>query len=357
MTTTDSLATSRGQRRPLAHPVSEAGRFGLPALGAVLLILFSLLLPDTFATWSNYRFLLDGQTEVAILALSGMLPLLIGEFDLSIAATLGLSQIIMVGLVAQHGFPVWLAVTVSLAVASAIGAVNGLLIVKWQVNAFVATLASQSVVAGLGLWYTGGQTIFQNVPPALTGIARNDLFGLPLPAVYLAVLTVGLWILTSRTGLGRRMLAVGSNRRAATMLGIRSDRCVIGAFVASSVLAAVAGIVLGARLGSASTSSGVEMLLPALAGAFLGATTITPGRFNVVGTVVAIYTVSITLSGLQQLGAPIWVQPVFNGVVLACAVALSGAAVRSRQARAAKQVRSKPDSVSGNDPEEIDHVQ
>lgn len=102
----------------------------------------------------------------------------------------------------------------------------------------------------------------------------------------------------------------------------------------SSFLAGLAGVVLGSRLGTASPSTGGSLLLPAFAGAFLGATTVRPGRFNVLGTIIAVYMLAVAVAGLQQMGAPVWFEPVFNGCALVLAVASSQWALRQRRRRA-----------------------
>jgi len=172
------------------------------------------------------------------------------------------------------------------------------------------------------------------VPRSLTSLARGSVFGIPLPVLYAVAAAAILWFVLGRLPIGRRLYAVGGNRRAAQLSGIRADRLVIASFAASGVLAALAGVVLGSQLGSVVPGGESAYLLPAFAGAFLGATAIQPGRFNAVGTVLAAYTLSVAVSGLQQLGAPAWVQPVFNGTVLVIAVGLSGYATRVKAARA-----------------------
>jgi ribose transport system permease protein len=184
------------------------------------------------------------------------------------------------------------------------------------------------------VWYTGGAPIYTGVPKSLTQLARGHLAGIPNPVIYVAFVTVVLWFVLARLPLGRRLYAVGGNRRAAELSGIRSDRILIATFIGSGLLAAAAGVVLGSQLGSVVPGGETTYLLPAFAGAFLGATALTPGRFNPIGAVLATYTLSVAVSGLQQLGAPFWVQPVFNGTVLLVAVGLSGYAARSKAVRA-----------------------
>lgn len=333
-----SLAKARQasprKRQQSSATTSVVARYGLGLILIALLIGFSLARPSSFATWDNYRSILNNEAVVVLLALAAMMPLIVGEFDLSVAGILGVAQALVTGLCALQGLPPGLAVVLSVLAGAALGLLNGLIVVKLKINAFVATLASSTVMGGVIIWYTNGSPIYQGVPSSLTSIARNDVVGVPLPVIYTAVVAVLLWFLLARLPIGRRLYAVGGNRRAAQLSGIPADRLVIASFAASGALAAVAGVILGSRLGSTVPGSEGAYLLPAFAGAFLGATAIQPGRFNAVGTVLAAYTLSVAISGLQQLGAAPWVRPVFNGTVLVVAVGLSGYASRLKASRA-----------------------
>jgi ribose transport system permease protein len=336
-----------------------AGRYGMVFLLLILLIVFSALRPESFATWQNYRSILDNQTVIVLLAMATMVPLIVGQFDLSVAATLSLSQTLALGLASAHGWPVLLSLAVAVLVGGAVGLFNGLVVVKLKVSAFIATLASATLVGGLGVWFSGGEVIYGDVPEAILNL-NAKIQGFPLSVLYVIVVALVLWVALTRHPVGRRMYAVGANPRAATLTGVASNRYVIAAFVVSGILAAVAGILLGARLGSAQPSSGDALLLPAYAGAFLGATAITPGRFNVVGTVVSVYAVAIAVSGLQQVGTSAWFINVFQGAILIAAVALSGYAHRARLNRARKiqlaRLRgesSVDDSADDRVPEEV----
>ncbi|NYJ01993.1 ribose transport system permease protein [Nocardioides thalensis] len=313
---------------------SWLSRYGLALILLILVVGFSLARPASFATPDNYRAILNNQAVVVLLALAAMMPLIVGEFDLSVAGVLGTGQALVCGLCALQGLSPTVAIALALAAGAAIGLVNGLVIVKLKITAFVTTLATSTVLGGTVVWYTGGAPIYTGVPQSLTRLARGHLLGVPLPVVYVFLVTVLLWFVLSRLPVGRRLYAVGGNRRAAELSGIRADRVIIGSFVASGLLASAAGVILGSQLGSVVPGGEATYLLPAFAGAFLGATAITPGRFNPVGAVLAAYTLSVAVSGLQQLGAPFWVQPVFNGSVLIVAVGLSGYAARAKAARA-----------------------
>ena len=310
------------------------GRYGLAALAVALLVFFSIAERDSFATLDNYRAILDNQTIVVLLAFAAMVPLIVGRFDLSVAAVLSISHVFAVGLIVKQGWSPWAAIGVTLLIAIAIGLVKGILVVALRVDAFVATLGTSSVVGGIALAYTSGKTIFGKVPRSFTDLARGRLGGVPHPVILVAVVAAIVGVVLAALPVGRRMYATGGNERAARLTGIATNRYVIGAFVTSSLLAGLAGVVLGSRLGTASPSTGGSLLLPAFAGAFLGATTVRPGRFNVAGTILAVYTLAIAVAGLQQMGAPVWFEPVFNGAALVLAVAASQWALRQRQRRA-----------------------
>jgi ribose transport system permease protein len=142
-----------------------------------------------------------------------------------------------------------------------------------------------------------------------------------------------LWVVFELTAWGRSAFAVGGNARAALIAGVRVDRLTIQCFVLAGVFASLAGILSVMILGSANPNVGPDFLLPAFAGAFLGATSIRPGRYNAIGTFVAVYLLASGITGLQQLGAASYIEQFFNGGALLLAVALSGWAAARRRAR------------------------
>lgn len=313
-------------------------RFGLLGVLVLIALVFSLLKPETFGTWDNFRSILNAQVGVAFLAFAATLPLVVGEFDLSIASVFTLTQILVVGLVLQHSWSVPLAIAVSMGAAALIGLVNGIAVSRFGVNSFIVTLASGSIAIGATLAYSQGESIYGEAPASLTSIARDELLGIPLPVVYAALAAILLTLVLSRFPSGRRMYAIGSNKRAAQLTGIRTGRYVVATFVASACLAGVGGVLLGSELGAASSDTGQSLLIPAFAGAFLGATAFVPGRFNIPGALVAVFVVGVAVAGLQQVGVALWVKPVFEGAMLFFAVGLSAwtARLQSRLARLAR---------------------
>ena len=223
----------------------------------------------------------------------------------------------------------------------------GMLVVRFKINSLIATLAVGNVLYGIVLWFTGGTILFQNVPPGFLAIAGRSLLGLPLPIWYGIALVIAVEVVLQFLPLGRRLYAIGGNRRAALLTGIRVPGLIVGTLGFSALLSGVGGIIIASRLGSAQPELGPSFLMPVIAAAFLGATTIRPGRYNALGTAVAVYVVAVIVTGLQQIGVPFWAESIVYGTALATGVGLSGRLTRMReeesrrnQLRAIKEGRS-----------------
>lgn len=316
MSTTRPPSRSAGQRIG-----GVASRYGIVIVLIAIVLLFSVLRPDTYPTIGNFGSILQGNSAIVFLALGFMIPLIVGGFDLSIAAVASLSGILVAGLTSRGVITQWpLAILVAVLVAAFFGAVNGVLVAYAKLNSLVVTLATQSVVAGVILLYTSGLVIYDGIPKDFLALGQSRPFGIPLPFVFVVLVGLVLWFLLYYRPVGRKLYAIGASADAARLTGIRVKPLTVGAFMASSVLAALGGTLQAAQVGSASPSAGAEYLLPAIAACFLGETSIRRGYYNVWGTVTAVFLVAAGTSGLFMLGAQAWVQPVFNGVVLVGAI-------------------------------------
>jgi ribose transport system permease protein len=303
--------------------------YGLVILAALLALVFSLLLPDTFPTWLNVRSLLSDKAVVAMLSLAATIPMMTGKIDLTVGYGVVLWHILAISLQID-GLPWPVAVLAVLALGTLFGLVNGILVEIAQIDSFIATLGTGTVTYAVALWWTGGRQVIGRLSPDFFVLDTASILGIPIPAFYVAGLALVLWILSVYTPLGRYFYAIGANPRAAELNGIPTRRYVMLAFMMSGCITAIAGVVLAARLRVGQASVGLEFLLPALVGAFLGSTTITPGRVNVWGTVVGIVILAIGISGIEQLGGAFWVEPAFNGATLLVAIGLAGWTGRRR---------------------------
>lgn len=298
----------------------RAAALALPALLVGFIVLFSLLEPDLFFTSDNLRSILLTQAVLAILALATMIPLVLGEFDLSVGANLGLGAILSAGLQVKSGMGFGPAILIAIAACTLVGLINGLVVVRLKINAFIATLAMSTILGSVVLWYSGGDTLSSGISSSFKSLGHDYLWEIPLPVVYVIVVAVILWYLLEMTPLGRRMYAIGGSSEASRLSGIRVDLITIGAFALTGLIAGLAGVVQSAELGSGNPTIGPSFLLPAFAAAFLGATAIKVGKFNVIGTVLAVLTLQTGITGLQLIGAPYYIEGLFNGFALLIAV-------------------------------------
>ncbi|HTW29700.1 MAG TPA: ABC transporter permease [Acetobacteraceae bacterium] len=313
--------------------VSEfISNYGLALVFVLVMVAFGLLRPTTFLSASNINNILVGQSVTAMLALAEMVPLATRQFDLSVGFHLGMAQVLIVALQVDQNLSWPAATAIVLAIALLVGLFNAILVTVFSIDSFIATMGVGTLLYGVSNWYTGGQQIVGMNLPETFGNLTQIVGHVPLPAVYVAIVAIVLWIVTERLPVGRALYVIGASPRAAELIGIRVARHVGGAFVVSGLLSGIAGIMLGSILQAGTPSVGPEYLLPAFAATLLGATSIRPGRVNVVGTLLAVLILAFSFSGVQQLGAPFFVQYFFNGGILIIAVGLSVyAAARRRQ--------------------------
>ncbi len=310
--------------------------YGLPILTVLLIIFFSILLPTTFPTYLNFRSILADKAIIALLSLAATIPMMAGRIDLTVGFGIVMWHILAIGLIIKFGVPWPLAMLIVLACAALVGLFNGLLVEVAQIDSFIATLGTGTILYAVALWFTEGRQITGPLPSAFIALNTISVFGIPIPAIYVILLAIVLWIISERLPLGRHVYAIGANEKAAALNGIPVRAYVIGVFVASGVIAGFAGCVLAAKLRIGQANVGLDYLLPALVGAFLGSTTIKPGRVNVWGTIFGVLILAVGISGIQQLGGAFFVEPLFNGTTLVISIALAAFAQRRR----AKVVRA-----------------
>jgi ribose transport system permease protein len=304
---------------------------GLLVFGILLVIFFSILLPTTFTGSQTFRAILGNNTTVGLLAMAEMMVIATGNYDLSIAYNVGLMHITAMGLLTDANVPWPLVVVLTVGVGGLVGWLNGLLVEYARIDSFIATLGVGTILYGVGTWYTNGTQLVGNVPQAFADLNDARLLSIPLPTYMVAAVALLSWGVLEHVPIGRQLYAIGSNRKAAELTGIRARRLVMGAFVCSGLIVGLAGVLLAARLQVAQSSVGPEFLLPAFVGALLGATTIRPGRVNAWGTIVAVLALAIGIAGLQQLGNSFFVEPIFQGAALIISVGLAGYAARRRK--------------------------
>ena len=313
-----------------------AGRYSLVLVFVAILVGFTIANPDVFPTRQNAQTIAATNAVICLLALAAMLPLVVGRFDISVGFQLGLAQGLCAGLIVNSGMPAGLAVAIVVAAGALVGAVNGLLVAYLRLDSFIVTLGVGILVLGVNEAYTKDLQITGAMPQLFADLGRDTVAGVPLPFVYVLVVAAVLWVMLEYTAWGRKAFATGGSERAAALAGVDTRRVTLQCFVATGVICALAGVLSVMMLGGSSPVIGLSSLLPAFAGAFLGATAIRPGRYNAIGTVLAVYLLAAGITGLQQLGVAFYVQEFFNGGALLVAVATSALIARRRRNAAAR---------------------
>lgn len=323
---------SRREGRERRGDVSFAGRWGLLGFFILMVIVFSVAAPDIFPTVATAQSIGQSNSVIALLALGALVPLVVGEYDLTIGAMVGLAAITFSKL-HQGGIPFVPALVLTALLGVFVGLVNAFCITILRVSSLITTLGVASIISGFTANLTGGQTVTAGIPKGLSSFTQGYWASVPRLVFVVLAAALVLWFVLEHTPLGRELYAVGMNRESARLMGGRIQRDIMIAFAVSGFLAAIAGVLQLSVLQAVQPDVGASLLLPALAVAFLGASTIRPGWFNVWGTLIGVLVVQTGIVGLDDIGVPYWVEPVFDGTVLIVAVSVSTLAFAPMRAR------------------------
>jgi ribose transport system permease protein len=291
-------------------------------LWAMFIVVFGIWKPNLFLSSATAHSIASSQAVAAMLALALLIPLTAGVYDLSVGATINVSAILAINLQTQHQFGIWEAMLTTVVICAGIGAVSGFVVVVLKVNSFVATLGMATVVSAVQTMVSGQSQPLPPKDPAWNLLTQREVFGFQIVVLYLLVLALLVSWLLDHTPVGRYLYAIGGNREAARLTGVRVGRWSWLSLIASASVAGIAGVFYGSLSGP-SLTFGQGLLLPAFAAVFLGSTQFTPGRANVWGTVLAVYVLATGVQGLQFVTGVLWLNDMFNGVALIAAVSFA----------------------------------
>jgi ribose transport system permease protein len=308
-------------RRPLRSYLEAYAFLGLLA-GAFVFFSVWPATAAVFPTTANLQILFGSSTVIAIAALASLIPLVCNEWDLSVGASAALASVYAAVALTNGTSPV-LAIALAVGVGVAVGLANAILVTRLDVNAVITTLGISIIIAGIITLKTGGITVAGAIPTAVTDFGTLTWFGIPRSVVALAVVAALVYYLLEHTPYGRYLYALGSNRSAARLTGIRIKMVVGTTFVIAGALCGAAGVLQVARAGGANPRLAEAILLPALAAAFLSAAAIRPGRYNVGGVLVSVYFLAVLNNGLNLAGAPEYVSNFVNGGALIVGVGVA----------------------------------
>ncbi len=295
----------------------------LPLAWVVVIIGFGLHSPHQFLTIANFSNIFGSQAVLFVLTMALLMPLTNGDLDLSVGALSGLVSMVIAVLNVNDGIAIVPCIIIGLVVGLVCGLINGLIVVRFDVNPFIITLATGTVFGGIQEWLSQEQTIVGVSPKLSEWTFGKQLLGIPLEFYYGLVIMLIMWYVLTLTPFGQRALFVGQSREVARLSGFKVGSMRLWGFVIAGFVAAISGVLFVGTTGSASAGTGADLLLPAYAAAFLGLTSIQPGRFNAIGSGIAVYFLATGVAGLELLGAQNYVQSLFYGVVLVIAVVLS----------------------------------
>jgi ribose transport system permease protein len=324
------LADDPGRARLRARRFRLLESSMLPLAWVLVIIGFGVAEPSTFLTMGNFSTIFGSQAVLFMLTMALLVPLTNNDIDLSVGAMSGLVSMVVAILNTQQGMPIFWACIVGLVIGLFAGLVNGVLVIWFNANSFIITLGTGTVLSGLAEWMSHELTI-TGVSASLSNVTFTDEFlDIPLEFYFGLVVMLVMWYLLTYTPFGQRALFIGQSREVARLSGFKVGAARIQGFVIAGGIAALSGILFVGTTGSATPGDGNTLLLPAYAAAFLGLTTIQPGRFNAIGSGIAVYFLATGVAGLQLKGYGDWVQSVFYGAVLVVAVVMSRVLARRR---------------------------
>ncbi|WP_026783789.1 ABC transporter permease [Pleomorphomonas koreensis] len=298
-------------------------------IGFLLVVaFFAIEIPDTFMTAKNWLNISQQVSMLAVVAFTMTIVMAMGDFDLSVGSMASLAGIVA-ALAFRDGQAVWMGVMLALVVGLLGGLLNGALIAYVGILPFVATLGTLTVYSGLAFLVSGGKTIFgRDIPQVFSGFARAGLplsgtVSLPALTILAALVLAAVWFTLEQTAFGRRLYAIGGNKEAARLAGIRVKRLRFLAFGLSGLGAATAGLMYASRVASANPTQGSGLMLDAIAAVFLGMTMSEEGEPHVLATLVGVMILGVLGNGLTQMSIDSYVREVLIGTIIVLAVASS----------------------------------
>jgi ribose transport system permease protein len=295
----------------------------LPVAWILLIIGFGIDEPSQFLSLANFSNIFGSQAVLFVLTMALLVPLTNGDIDLSVGATSGLVSMVIAILNVQDGLPIIWCCVIGLGVGALAGLLNSFAVIRFNADPFIITLGTGTVFSGIAEWLSGEQTITGVAPSLSQWTFVNQFLGIPLEFYFGLVIMLIAWYVLTFTPFGQRALFVGQSREVARLSGFRVNSVRMQGFLVAGLVSAISGILFVGTTGSASPGTGDTLLLPAYAAAFLGLTTIQPGRFNAIGSGISVYFLATGVAGLELLGAQDYVQQLFYGAVLVIAVVIS----------------------------------
>lgn len=287
-------------------------------IGLLILCLVITIITPRFLSVGNIKNVLTQVSVNAVIAIGMSFVILTGGIDLSVGSILAVSAAAAASIMKSTG-NIYLAIIVALAIGCFIGVVNGVLISKGKIQAFIVTLATMTIFRGVTYVYTNGTPI-SGLGQNFSGIGNKTILGLPIPVVIMVVVFGIAFYVLSQTRYGRYLYALGGNEDSARLSGINTDKVKTLVYVISGATAALSGIIVTSRIGSASPNAGVGFELDAIAAVVVGGTSLSGGEGSVVGTIIGALIIGVLNNGLNLINVSPFYQAIVKGLVILLAV-------------------------------------
>jgi ribose transport system permease protein len=301
----------------------------LTAFLVVLSTAITIIAPRFLAVY-NIAVITRQTSFVALVSLAQMTVMVAGLIDLSVGAVAGFTGILAAWLMVNTGFDPWLCLFLGILAGALIGLINGLLVTRLNLNAFISTLSVSFVLTGAVMVVTEGWAIHQ-VPDKITWIGQGTVGPVPIPTLIVVLMAVVLSFVLNRTYIGRHIYALGGNEEAAVLVGIRVQRIKLLLFGISGVLSSLSGVLMVARLASGQPTIGQTWMLPSFAAPILGGTAMSGGVGSVAGTLVGAIIMGVIQNGVVMSGMSVYWENVVIGLVLILAIFVDSLRERARQ--------------------------
>ncbi len=310
-------------------------KYGTIMVTVIAVLFFSLSL-DNFMRLDNITNIFRSVSIVCLIALAITMSLTVDGFDLSVGAVAGFASVIAAKIMVIWEMGPVIAIIVPLLVGVLVGCLNAFLIIKIQISDMLTTLSMMFVLTGVSITFQGGSAIYNYMPlpnnagmapgtmhPAYLFIGQGKIFGIPFPVIIMLVVVALVHVFLNYTKYGRYLYMVGGNEEAAKLSGIPTKKYRLLAYIFSGFIAALGGLVLGARLGSGEVDAGATYLMDAVAAAFIGFSVLGIGKANALGTLLGALLMGILLNGLVMMDFPYYSQDIVKGLVLILGLGLT----------------------------------
>ena len=289
-------------------------------IGLVLLCIVITIVTPNFLSVSNITNVFTQVSVNAIIAIGMTFVILTGGIDLSVGSTLAISGAVGASIVKSTG-NVFLAIIVAAVIGIAVGLINGLLVSKGKLQAFIVTLATMTIFRGATLVFTDGTPI-SKLPEAFVKIGNGKLGFMPIPVIITIIIAIIAVYALSQTRFGRYLYALGGNEDASRLSGINTDKIKTLVYVVSGFASAIAGVIITSRIGSASPNAGTGFELDAIAAVVIGGASLAGGEGTITGTSIGALIIGGLNNGLNLMNVSPFYQSIVKGLVILIAVLL-----------------------------------